>query len=84
MVKATCDMRNLSGAAPNQHYAGILPIVGADLFLDDARLETLSELLRKEDPLGFFSALGIGQGNPPVLDILPSQAENLSRIPLQP
>ena len=49
-----------------------------DLFLDDVLLETLSGLLRKEDPFGFLSALGVGQGNPPVLNILRPQTEDLS------
>ena len=54
------------------------PFIGPDLSLDDVRLETLSDLLRKEDPFGFLSGLGVGQGNPPVLDILRSQTEDLT------
>ena len=40
------------------------PSIRPDFFVDEVRLETLSDLRRKEDPFGFLSALGIGQGNP--------------------
>jgi len=54
------------------------PFIGPDLGLDDVPLETLSNLLRKEDQFGFLSALGVGQGNPPVLNILRPQTEDLT------
>jgi hypothetical protein len=40
--------------------------------------EAIRDLLGDIDQFEFLSALWIGQRNPPVLDILPSQAENLS------
>ena len=65
-----------SGLSHNDPRGGIGnrkdPFIGPDLSFDDEPLETLSDLLRKEDQFGFFSALGIGQGNPPVLNVLRS------------
>jgi len=60
------------------------PFIGPDLSLDDVRLETLRDLLRKEGQFGFLAALGVGQGNPPVLNILRSQTEDLTNAHAAP
>jgi len=60
------------------------PFIGSDLSLDDVRLETLSDLLRKEDQFGFLSAFWIDQRNSSILDILTSQAEDLSNAHAAP
>jgi len=60
------------------------PFIGPDLSLYDVRLETLRNLLSKEDQFGFLAALWIDQGNSSVLDILTPQTKDLSNAHTAP